>query len=280
MPNALMPSNASNNVNIFFHDHKIHQDTIKDRVQLNLHMFSFLQAGKKQVHFSDETIEVNHQQSLLIKSGNCIWTELPNSHQVYYCKLLFFSTQQLNAFISKHVKNSVAQPTELPPYFIIENDRYIQTFVESLASLKHLNTQLNEGVMIIKFEEIMLYLLHKYGGGFVQYIQTLANIPKKTTFQQIVEAHAYADLTLEEVAFLCHMSLSTFKRRFVKEYGINPGKWFQKKKLLQAKEILESQHMSPSDVYLKAGYKNLSNFSFAFKKEFGVTPGQVFKQAS
>lgn len=280
MPNALMPSSANHNVNIFFHDHKIHQDAIKDRIQLDLHMFSFLQTGTKHVHFSDEMIEVSKQQSILIKSGNCIWTELPDAHQVYYCKLLFFSTQQLNTFISKHVKNRIAQSSDIPPYFLIENDRYIQTFVESLASLKHLNTQLNEEVMIIKFEEIMLYLLHKYGSVFEQYIQALATIPKKTVFQQTVEAHAYADLTLEEVAFLCHMSLSTFKRHFAKEYGTNPGKWFQKKKLLQAKKILETQHMSPSDVYLKAGYKNLSNFSFAFKKEFGVSPSEVFKQAS
>ena len=74
------------------------------------------------------------------------------------------------------------------------------------------------------------------------------------------------------------MSLSTFKRQFEKEYNTNPGKWFQKKRLYQAKVIIESGEKSPSQIYFDFGYKSLSNFSIAFKKEFGFSPKETLNQ--
>ena len=71
------------------------------------------------------------------------------------------------------------------------------------------------------------------------------------------------------------MSLSTFKRHFVKEYKITPGKWLQEKKLEAAKEILEKGKLKSSDIYLDFGYNNLSNFSLAFKNKFGYSPRSI-----
>jgi len=63
------------------------------------------------------------------------------------------------------------------------------------------------------------------------------------------------------------MSLSTFKRHFIKEHKTSPGKWLQDKRLQKAKETLELDNLKPSDMYLDYDYNNLSNFSIAFKKQ-------------
>lgn len=63
------------------------------------------------------------------------------------------------------------------------------------------------------------------------------------------------------------MSLSTFKRHFIKEHTTSPGKWLQDKRLQKAKETLELDNLKPSDMYLDYDYNNLSNFSIAFKKQ-------------
>jgi len=85
----------------------------------------------------------------------------------------------------------------------------------------------------------------------------------------------HSNLKLEEIAFLCNMSLSTFKRNFTAEYKVSPGKWLQDKKLQRAKDLLESGHLKSSDIYLEVGYNNLSNFSIAFKNKFGVSPTEI-----
>lgn len=71
------------------------------------------------------------------------------------------------------------------------------------------------------------------------------------------------------------MSLSTFKRHFIKEYNASAGRWFKDKRLQKAKETLELDNLKPSDIYLDFGYNNLSNFSIAFKNKFGINPSEI-----
>lgn len=78
------------NKDLFVYDFKMNNDVVKSKINLSMNMFSFLQIGKKQVYFSDISVAVNKEQSLLIKKGNCLWTELLDVEDNYYCKLLFF----------------------------------------------------------------------------------------------------------------------------------------------------------------------------------------------
>jgi AraC-like DNA-binding protein len=156
--------------------------------------------------------------------------------------------------------------------FVIENDEFIHSFVTSISSVLKLKSEAALPLLSIKFEEIMLYLSHKYGNAFVSYIQSLASAERNSSFRKIVEANTYSNLSVPEIAFLANMSLSTFKRHFANEYHENPGKWFQQKRLLQAKKLLDKGEKKPSELFAEFGYNNLSNFSTAFKNEFGYSP--------
>ena len=54
---------------LFMYDFKMTNDVVKSKVNLGMNMFSFLQVGKKQVHFAGTTVAVNKDQSLLLKKG-------------------------------------------------------------------------------------------------------------------------------------------------------------------------------------------------------------------
>jgi len=164
--------------------------------------------------------------------------------------------------------------TEAPSYFIIENDDYIQSYLTSLSTFGNSKDGLNSNLLTVKLEELMLYLLSKYGREFELYLQSLIS-KESSDFRSIIESNQYSNLKIEEIAFLCHMSLSTFKRRFIKEYNCSPGKWFQNKRLGKAKEELERGLVTPTDIYKEYGYNNLSNFSAAFKNKFGKSPNSV-----
>lgn len=260
-------------MDLFVYDFKMTDDVFKSKVNLSQHMFSFLQKGKKQVHFSDSSVEVNGKQSILIKKGNCLWSELLDNDDIYYCKLFFFSESKLRDFLKKH---HLFNPNEeeAPSYFIIENDDYILSYLNSLSSIISAPPIFMSNLLAVKFEELMLYLINKYGKSFQNYLQSLST--KETSdFKKIIEKNIYSNLKIEEIAFLCHMSLSTFKRNFIKEYDSSPGKWFQDKRLQKAKDLLEAGQLKSSDIYLNLGYNNLSNFSAAFKNKFGKSPNLV-----
>jgi AraC-like DNA-binding protein len=261
------------NPDLFVYDFKMTSDVFKSKVNLGLNMFSFLQVGKKQVHFAGTSVAVNKDQSLLLKRGNWLWTELLDTEAIYFCKLLFFSETKLKEFLDKHSKNNEIVKVETP-YFIIRNDSYITSYLNSLSTINEAPTVFMENLLSVKFEELMLYLLQKYGEKFEFYLHSL--IVKETSpFKKIVESKIHSNLKLEEIAFLCNMSLSTFKRHFIREYKTSPGKWLQDKRLQKAKETLEQDNLKPSDIYLDFGYKNLSNFSIAFKNKFGLNPSEV-----
>lgn len=131
-----------------------------------------------------------------------------------------------------------------------------------------------ENLLAVKFEELMLYLLQKYDQNFENYLNSL--ILKETSpFKKIIESKIHSNLKLEEIAFLCNMSLSTFKRHFINEYNTSPGKWLIEKRLQTAKELLEQGAVKPTDIYFDFGYNNLSNFSIAFKNKFGISPKET-----
>ena len=258
---------------LLVYDFKMTNDVVKSKVNLSMNMFSFLQVGKKQVHFADTSIAVNSKQSLLLKKGNWLWTELLDTEAIYYCKLFFFSEKKLTEFLQKHTKNSPPHKDEIP-YFVIENDDYIITFLNSLSVLNTASSDYSERLLLVKFEEIMLYLLYKYEQKFEFYLYSLIS-KEVSPFKNVVESNVHSNLKLEEIAFLCNMSLSTFKRHFIVEYNEAPGKWLQDKRLQRAKDILQEGQLKPSDIYLDMGYNNLSNFSIAFKNKFGKSPKEI-----
>ncbi|CAM4321825.1 helix-turn-helix domain-containing protein [Gillisia hiemivivida] len=258
---------------LFVYDFKMTNDIVKSKVNLGMNMFSFLQVGKKQVHFAGTAVAVNKDQSLLLKKGNWLWTELLDTNATYYCKLFFFSDKKLKNFLDKYSEfQSIAKDGS--PYFIIRNDAYITSYLNSLSTISEVPTVFMENLLAVKFEELMLYLLQKYGRKFEIYLHSLI-VKEKSQFKKIVESQIDSNLKLEEIAFLCHMSLSTFKRYFIKEYNVSPGKWLQDKRLQKSKEILEQGDLKPSDIYLDFGYNNLSNFSTAFKNKFGFSPKEA-----
>jgi len=259
---------------LFIYDFKMTSNIVKSKVVLGMNMFSFLQIGKKQVHFAGTSVAVNKDQSLLLKKGNWLWTELLDLEATYYCKLFFFSENMLSDFLKKHSKiKDLAK--EIKPFFIIKNDDFITVFLNSLSIIRNTSKDFKYKVLVLKFEEIMLYLLNKYGDCFELYLQSLI-IKETSPLKKVVETKIQSNLKLEEIAFLCNMSLSTFKRNFKNEYKISPGKWFKDKRLTKAKNILEQGKLKPSDIYLEFGYNNLSNFSIAFKNKFGFNPTELF----
>ena len=97
---------------------------------------------------------------------------------------------------------------------------------------------------------------------------------QEKNFLNVIENNTLNKLTLKELAFLCNMSISTFKRIFEKKFKESPIKWFQDKRLEHSAYLLKNNSKRASDIYEEIGYENLSNFIHAFKLKFGVTPKQ------
>lgn len=246
------------------------KDVSKQQIILNQNIISFLIEGTKEVIFDNEALSITPSKFIIMRSGNCLMTEKRVSEtSLYKSVLLFFSNEMLHNFIRK-MESENSESSESKSVYAFDYDDFLKRFVESLVDIANLSKAIQPKLLEVKFEEIMFYLIDKYGTNFLYSLTTNSDDAAQKFIRTIENSHL-SKLTLKELAFLCNMSVSTFKREFEKYYSESPIKWFQNKRLEHAHYLL-SQEKSPSEVYFEAGYENLSSFSQAYKIKYGVTP--------
>lgn len=246
-----------------------------DRTKINLtkNTFSFLLDGTKELVTNNNSVKIENDTFLLMKVGNCLMTErIADYNSTYKSILLFFTDEMLLDFLEKH--DFKISPIENEhSFFVCEYDDYIKEYVHSLTRILKLEGQIRFELLKVKFEEIMIYLVQKEGKDFLSFI--LKHHDNSTIrLVNVVENNKLNKLTLQELSFLCNMSLSTFKREFTKHYKTTPIKWFQEKRLEHAAFLLRTMKKRPIELYEDAGYEHLSNFVQAFKRKYNTTPKQ------
>ena len=190
----------------------------------------------------------------------------------YRSILMFFSDENVIDFCEKY-QIGITNNVNNNPYHICNYDGFITHFVQSLMQIKNYDDNLQQQLLQPKFEEIMLYLVHKKGVEFIADLVENQNDYIRH-FKEVIENNKLNHLSIQELAFLSNMSLSTFKRTFEKNYKTSPSKWFQDKRLAYAAFLLTNKKERPIDVYENIGYESLSSFTQAFKEKFGTTPKQ------
>ncbi|MEM6526072.1 MAG: AraC family transcriptional regulator [Bacteroidota bacterium] len=258
---------------LMVYDYKAQKESNKQQVNLSLNTFSFLLEGNKEVFSNVESTAISNAEFLLMRAGKCLMTEkFTGTNNSYRSILFFFSNEAVFQFSRKHAitlsKTSQRKAVQAIPF-----DHYLRSFVHSLIHLNALSTEAKHKVLQVKFEELMLYLTGTIGSDFLESLMTDIN-DYDFHFQEVVEHNKLNKLTLNELAFLANMSLSTFKRKFEGQFHTSPSKWFQERRLEYAAILLKNERKRPSDIYLEIGYDSLTNFIQAFKAKFGCTPKQ------
>lgn len=83
--------------------------------------------------------------------------------------------------------------------------------------------------------------------------------PWKIDLREFMDKNYKCDLTLEEFAHYAGRSLSAFKKDFAQTFSLTPSRWIMKRRLEEARRLIEKAGKKPTDVYLSVGFKNLSH---------------------
>ena len=85
------------------------------------------------------------------------------------------------------------------------------------------------------------------------------------------------NISVEFLASLCKISSVHLRNVFAKKFGTSPIKYINNLKMARAKELLNSQFYSISEVCFLSGYNDESYFCREFKKHFDLTPSEYVK---
>jgi AraC-like DNA-binding protein len=251
--------------------------TSNSKIKLEQNLFSFLLEGRKSVQYGGKKVSINTNQFFLLRAGNCLMSEKIAKPGSQYCSILFFfDNELLTDFFIRHPlqMKSPKRRDNAEPFLVLEKDAFLTNFVDSLGLLLATGQSLSQELQRIKLEELLIYIT----ACFPELLESLHHYSyssdKDFLIRQAVTANMYNTITVDELAFLCYMTQSTFKRHFAKLYGTSPKKWFQVKRMEKAAQLLQQSDVNLSEIYLELDYENLSSFVQSFKQVYGTTPKQ------
>ncbi len=247
------------------------------KIMLDHNLLTFLLAGEKTVHFAGAQVTVKPHQFVMLAAGNCLMSEkMVAAYQEYHSILITFDPKLLKDFFERHAvlltkRNNLS---DSPPFLVFGKDAFLVNFTQSLDVMLTGEGPIHPELQKVKLEELFLYLAIRYPAQIQQIRNMKVEADDELIVRQAVTSHIDSNLTVEELAFLCNMSLSSFKRKFARIYGNSPNRWLLEKRMERAAKMLRQDNRKASEIYYELGYENLSSFIQSFKQIYGITPKQ------
>jgi len=102
---------------------------------------------------------------------------------------------------------------------------------------------------------------------------TRAEIYKRLHYAKDLMDSCYMNnITLEQLATVACLNSAYFLRQFKKYFKITPYQYLIKKRLAVAKELLETQDNTVTDICYMVGYEDVTSFTKLFKQYFQLSP--------
>lgn len=270
LPDYFLAASDSMEDEVIIRYYKTAESTLNNKIILNRNMINLIIKGNKTIVYPNETAVVKENELIVLSTGNILTSELLSDNEGFTSVVLYFKNELLKRFLIKY-NTSLEKKTLSKPFLIYRQDTYITEYVKSLLVLLESASPLSEQIRQLKLEELLLYL-NQIDSQKLQSLHVISAEENDLAIRKAIERHIETPATIEEIAFLCNMSVSTFKRKFKDIYQTSPQKWLAEKRLQRAAELLKAGNETPSQIYYKVGYKNHSSFSAAFRQYFGISP--------
>ena len=126
--------------------------------------------------------------------------------------------------------------------------------------------------------EILIVML----GRQTNFATILAPISKKTSrlcgsTKRYIDSHYQENITLDQLAEVCHVSKYHLAHAFTEEYGISPINYLISKRIAEAEHLLKTTDFSLNLISNTTGFSSSSYFAQIFRKQKGMSPTEFRK---
>ncbi|PCJ64533.1 MAG: hypothetical protein COA58_12385 [Bacteroidetes bacterium] len=213
-------------------------------------------------------------EGLLKRCGNYV-SQFVTERGSEFCEgvAIYFHPDFIKKIYGNEIPNFLHR--EAPSYNTkkIASNELIQRYINNLIPYFDNPELMDEELAALKIKELILLLLKSQDRtSILDFFSELFASPRKLKLKDIVENNIYNDISTEQLAFLCDMSLSTFKREFKKTFEETPATYIRQRKIEKAKGLLTSTDMRIQEVGYHSGFNELSSFSHTFQKVTSYSP--------
>lgn len=119
------------------------------------------------------------------------------------------------------------------------------------------------------------HVAHTYGGMRPPPLRSVGGLApwQERRAKEMLVANLNSNITLQDLASECEISIRHFTRAFRVSTGMSPHTWLLRHRIEKAKGLLMSSPRVLSDIALSCGFADQSHFSRTFQRLVGSSPG-------
>ncbi len=242
----------------------------------------FVCKGSSQLFCANQRVQLADGDIVLMKSDHFVndWTT-GDDQDLNEIIVFQFNADFVRFLYDGESPDWFKQPAEATEHSLlrIESNEVLTHYISSLKYYLDNPSLLNEELIKLKIRELIHALVETDKSGDVKRIMTELFTSREYDFQAMISEHLYENLSIEELAFMGRMSVSSFKRKFSVVYGTTPNKYITSRRLEKAQTLLQSSDLRVSDIAYDCGFNDVGYFTKTFSKHFGNSPSEYRKES-
>ena len=235
--------------------------------------FIFLNKGEFSIRGPNEKVRLNKKNAVLAKCLNYFYEtdkeQRNSSESLDLISVLIYPSIVEEIFEFDLIDSNYRVDFNVKQVIV---DKLLENFRESISILLEHPELVDDNIVKHKLKEFILILTKSQDApSHLDFLSALFR-PIDIEFKSIVQNNIYANLSLDQMAFLCNLSLSSFNRKFREVYKESPKKYLISKKIDKASKLLKHTNSRIADIAFDVGFESLATFNRNFGKFHEKSP--------
>ena len=218
--------------------------------------------------------QVGQKEAIIKNCGNYVQKYVNQGHSDQCEAIAVYLYPELLKEIYRDEIPSFLKTDEVPVPKKLIGNKLIEQYMMNLALYFEVPETVDEELGILKLKELIMILLKSENHQNVRKFLSEIFAPVNVKFKQAIENNLFNPLSLDQLAFICNMSLSTFKREFKKVFQETPARYIKQRRLEYAASQLLCSDDSVTHIAYDSGFQDLSTFSAVFQNKYQMSPTQ------
>jgi AraC-like DNA-binding protein len=237
--------------------------------------FVFVNQGELSVRSQNDIMNLDHNSAILAKCLNYFFEtndkQKQSSEGIEVIAVIIYPALVEELFEFDLSKSDFSFDYNIKK---IEVDRLLANYRESISILLDNPELADESIIKTKLKEFVLLMAKSQDAP--SQLDFLAAIfkPLDIEFKSTIQSNMYSNLSIDELARLCHLSTSSFKRKFNDTFSTSPKKYISQKKVEKAAALLKSDDSRISDIAYDVGFDSVATFNRNFTSIYGKSPSE------
>ncbi len=234
--------------------------------------FFYMVKGNMLSYDSRGVNKIGEKEAIIKNCNNYVQRYTPSTNSEECEAIAVYLYPEVLKDIYKNEIPSFLNHNDIPqPKKLIDN-KLIENYIKSLVIYFEDPQIIDEELQILKLKELMMILLKSQNHENIRKLLSEIFTPVNIGFKKAIDQNIFNQLSIEQLAFICNMSLSSFKREFKRIFEDTPARYIKNRRLEHAASLLLCSDLSITEIGYESGFQDPTTFSASFNEKFKLSP--------